>query len=957
MKRHDRRANATAETGTRRRIPGSGTRSTISRLVAGRTRRSAIIALSATLSLGAIGVAVATTIGEPVSDQIIEFGPVDAATGYPTWYRDAGFEHEGKAYDSLDLEPCIGDTDPLCLPAPLPHPEAPASVKTLNMPDEFFYYTNGAAALESNGANPVLFESAVEGAWSAEEVKDGDQVVFGRIRIRVEGLQPGSTYKVIHPQGVDEFTADAGKRGINYTQDIAAAPGKFDAVFKSRVGPFLRWAPNPDDPNDVAPTGYIGDPAVDHKVIGSPRGTNYVMITGDQVGAPDSNPGANTSPCGQHLPDGVAPQDCIYTDLFNVAGKLSKTGGVDTNRATYQRAADGTTAFDVFSRSKGSQKMVVQDATGSRFPDTNLLGWQGKYFAHVNVASQQTEDDLGGVKVVNESDDPNTVQEVDLTDLVTVTSATYDTDAQKLTVKAQSSDKYASQGTLTLPDFKDADLKAVQLVDGTATVDAKVAPATVKVASSEGGIGVGQVVATGATSAAPLEAVATGPGSVEQGAPVTLSAANSSGNIAGYEWAYEPADGGPAVDLGDTTGQTLKFTAPTLDPASSEATLTFALTVTGAGADAPTSTTRVSVVVRPLTAPRAVIAGASPRPVEPGATITLDGTRSLGAATFEWTDVATGNVLGTDPTLSYTAPQTGSVTLQLKVTNAAGDANAIPVQLDVAAQGTVTPGKVRYIQDKRRWIVDGTATTLPNNTVSVFAGPDATGQLIGKATVDAAGAWTVDVPGSDVTLGDAQCGDTVYCVSIVASRGGEALGVAVERVDRLPAPNQLPADQQPTAQPAPAADPGAGTGAGAGTVAGAGIAAQGVAGVTAAGTGAGTVAAAGAVPLLGAARTALALSVPTTVNAATAGAGGIPITLNVPVGATIVQLRVLTTAGSPLFSAFKKVNGGTKVKLKVKSAKLRRQLRAGKRYIIEVRAGTSKTRLGKATRKQFRVRR
>ncbi|MEA2323202.1 MAG: hypothetical protein QOD81_3052, partial [Solirubrobacteraceae bacterium] len=621
MQRHDRRLDATAGEGTRRR-PASGTRSTVGRLIAGRTRRSAAVALTAVLTMGAIGVAVAETIGDPVTDQIIEFGPVDAATGYPTWYRDAGFEHEGKDYDSVDLEPCIGDTDPLCLPAPLPRPGEPANAKAFNMPDEFFYYTNGAAALESNGGNGVLWESAVEGAWSAEEVKDGDQVVFGRIRIRIEGLQPGSKYKVIHPQGVDEFTADAGKRGINYTQDIAAAPGMFNAALKRRVGPFLRWAPNPDDPNDVAPAGYIGDPAVDHKVIGSPRSTNFVMITGDQVGAPDNNPGANTSPCGVHLPDGVEPQDCIYTDLFNVAGKLSKTGGVETNRATYQRSSDGTTSFDVFSRSKGSQKMVVQDAGGSRFPETNLLGWQGKYFAHVNVGSQLTDDDLGAVKVVNQSDDPDTVQQVDLTDLVTVTSAAYATDTQKLTVKAVSSDKYAGQATLTLPDHPGVAFDA----DGTATVEGvKAAPPTVKVASSEGGTGIGHVVASGTNSAAPLEAVATGPGSVEQGQKVTLSAANSSGNIAGYKWAYEPADGGPAVVPGDDTGQTLTFTAPKLDPMDSEATLTFALTVTGAGADAKTSTAKVSVVVRPVTAPRAVIAGLTPRTVEPGATITLDG--------------------------------------------------------------------------------------------------------------------------------------------------------------------------------------------------------------------------------------------------------------------------------------------------------------------------------------------
>jgi hypothetical protein len=86
------------------------------------------------------------------------------------------------------------------------------------------------------------------------------------------------------------------------------------------------------------------------------------------------------------------------------------------------------------------------------------------------------------------------------------------------------------------------------------------------------------------------------------------------------------------------------------------------------------------------------------------------------------------------------------------------------------------------------------------------------------------------------------------------------------------------------------------------------------------------------------------------------GTTGVPVTVAVPTGATLVRLRVLTTAGKPLFSTFRKVKGGTKVKMRIRSAKLRRQLRAGKRYVIEVRAGTAKGRLGKATRKVIRVR-
>jgi hypothetical protein len=92
------------------------------------------------------------------------------------------------------------------------------------------------------------------------------------------------------------------------------------------------------------------------------------------------------------------------------------------------------------------------------------------------------------------------------------------------------------------------------------------------------------------------------------------------------------------------------------------------------------------------------------------------------------------------------------------------------------------------------------------------------------------------------------------------------------------------------------------------------------------------------------------------VSAAAVATTGVPVTFTAPAGATLARLRVLTTANKALFSTFKKVKGGTKVKVTVKSAKLRKQLRAGKRYVIEVRAGTARNHLGKATRKVIRIR-
>ena len=63
-------------------------------------------------------------------------------------------------------------------------------------------------------------------------------------------------------------------------------------------------------------------------------------------------------------------------------------------------------------------------------------------------------------------------------------------------------------------------------------------------------------------------------------------------------------------------------------------------------------------------------------------------------------------------------------------------------------------------------------------------------------------------------------------------------------------------------------------------------------------------------------------------DGAAAGTTGLPVTVAVPAGAKLVRLRLLTTANKALFSTFKKVKGGTKIKVKIRSAKLRKQLRS-----------------------------
>jgi len=108
--------------------------------------------------------------------------------------------------------------------------------------------------------------------------------------------------------------------------------------------------------------------------------------------------------------------------------------------------------------------------------------------------------------------------------------------------------------------------------------------------------------------------------------------------------------------------------------------------------------------------------------------------------------------------------------------------------------------------------------------------------------------------------------------------------------------------------------------------------------------------------LAGRRRGAAGLTAPATVTVAAAGTTGLPVTVAVPAGATLLRLQVLTTANKAIVKTFRKVKGGTKVKVRIRSAKLRNQ-RVGKRFVVEARAGTAKNRLGKPTRKVIRIRR
>jgi hypothetical protein len=579
------------------------------------------LGLTAALVLVAGAVAVAApsgvfTAGKSGPQGLVAVGPVNPTHGFPDWYRDT---------NGTDLTPCVDPQDPYCGGAvTAPDNTAPITFPD-NFPDEFFYQDASADGLVSAGGADVTAEFALEGAFSVGPPAAGDQIVFSRIRYRIDtGLKPDTNYKITHPYGTDTVHTDPGATGFFVTQDIGVAPGDFTQVLKGRVGPFLQWAPNPNDPTDVPPAGYVGDGVTPHKVVGSELGTNFVRIEGPGIGGATGE--VNPNPCPTSGPNAYSGpvNDCIQTDTFVLVGKKSLNGGVDVTRATYARSADGAqTQIQVLANSQALSDLVVQDGDngpgpGRLIPTSPLRADGGRYLANVNVPG----DLPASVDVVNRGDVPVTTNNVKLTDSVSATAVYHVTKAggDNLHASASSSDKTLAATELSLPQFNDTPLDASGQVD--VTTDA--APATVTVASSKGGSVTVPVAIDGeGLDALPLIAAAGPDISVDQATTVTLDGSGSSGNIDSYHWS------GPS-DIALTGADSAKatFTAP-----RKATTLAFTLTVTGNG---ETKTDEVLVTVKPVTPAKAIIAPID-EPVLQNLTLTLDASGSESATRFEWT--------------------------------------------------------------------------------------------------------------------------------------------------------------------------------------------------------------------------------------------------------------------------------------------------------------------------------
>jgi hypothetical protein len=479
-------------------------------------------------------------------------GPIDPKNQFPLWFEDGNGIRLELVTNADPMAPAIGV---------LQTPGAPV-VAFSNFPDEAFYYM--AECRLEVGGNGIVGRARVimaleAGFGGAETPVAGLNVVFARLRVRIDDVRPGGAYVIKHPYGeTNPLIADE-KGQVRLTIDLGIAEGDVRRVLVTgEIAPFLAW----DGPPVVAQNGdeYIGDGVTEHTVKNGPF-RNHVEISGPGIAE-----GSAHAVAGDF--------DRVRNNLFTVQGRKARRHGVEATSVSYSKEAGGT-FIDVVARSIANQAIELV-ATGMRVALSKL---GPDYAVRVQVATIPTD-----LKILNATDDPVFAADIPasgIADRVIVEKATLNVATQQLLVVARSSDPTA---TLSVAPFG-AMSSTTHTFTGVAA-----APAYIGVTSNKRGSATQrlELIGTGAAQLG-LAADASGPERAAAGLAFWLDGAGSRGPITGYAWAKTS---GPTGTLTNATAQRAKFN-PTVP-----GNYGFTLTVSGAGA--PSSDTVTVPVGAPL---------------------------------------------------------------------------------------------------------------------------------------------------------------------------------------------------------------------------------------------------------------------------------------------------------------------------------------------------------------------
>ena len=340
--------------------------------------------------LAATNAMAATTVITKNAGKLAAVGPVNTVNGFPAWYQDS---------TGRRVEPCLDQNNRFCGFLPGDVPAAGPIVFPSNFPGEFFYQLVASNLTFPTGGSAAL-TLGLEGAFANGGAVAGDQQVFARTRIVVKGGPANSTLTFTYPFGTATVDTDATGAG-KLVEDKTPAVGNFTTPLAGNFGPFLVW----DTGTVKDSTGeYAGDPAVAHKVTGSPFSTNVFAVSGPTTAS---------------------------TDQFTISGKISTNTGVQADAAT--ATPDGR-FVDVFATSAGEQ-LQVEPIQGGATPTPMLHDPKSdRFYARLTVDPAKAAPT--NITVTNIADTPVSKSDVAVKTPsgITIGKATYD--GKTLTVNA-----------------------------------------------------------------------------------------------------------------------------------------------------------------------------------------------------------------------------------------------------------------------------------------------------------------------------------------------------------------------------------------------------------------------------------------------------------------------------------------------------------------------------------------
>ena len=344
---------------------------------------------------------------------LLTIGGPDPINGFPATVLDSN----GVAFEiCLDPVNCVFD----------PIEVGNAFSEQIGFGEEGFWWSADASLEDAASDTKGILVMAAEAAFNPEVIADGNQFPFTRLRIRVDVGFAG-TYTITYPYGRIVYPdLEPGRRVINDSFDIDFKAVPPNGTHQGRIGPFLVWEPLTD-----APVGFVGDPAVEHVVSGSPCNTNEFRIS-----AVDSN-GAVIDL------NGAEAGNDLVTDLFRVQGKLfdgQLTAPLIVNRASYSRSG-GRGRVNIFATSTTNAVLTTEKEP---LLPLAVMDRSGDIFFHSYFVTDPLAipDTLTVTASIPGFDDGVAISTI--TDEVSISLAEYDVGRNILTLSATSSDLMAS---------------------------------------------------------------------------------------------------------------------------------------------------------------------------------------------------------------------------------------------------------------------------------------------------------------------------------------------------------------------------------------------------------------------------------------------------------------------------------------------------------------------------------